>query len=214
MREHCRSVHLSTQPVFPFFWVAPLHFLSFILSTLRGNHLIIIFLLVPSLWRPPDPEGGLLLLQSSSILSMERERESSITATNHPLFCDDIRPFLSVLFLPDMAVQNCIGDAFRGATWVALHNGGGTGWWVLDSFQGKPPLFSISFVLFLQGRGHQRRLRPCPRRHCRGCSARKGHAKLGRIKRSGQKVRESIQSALSTVVIIDRSFYSARYPDF
>merc|ERR1712223_1646479 len=28
----------------------------------------------------------------------------------------------------DMAVQNCIGDAFRGATWVALHNGGGCGW--------------------------------------------------------------------------------------
>lgn len=28
----------------------------------------------------------------------------------------------------DMAVQNCIGDSFRGATWVALHNGGGTGW--------------------------------------------------------------------------------------
>ena len=28
----------------------------------------------------------------------------------------------------DMSVQNVIGDAFRGATWVALHNGGGTGW--------------------------------------------------------------------------------------
>lgn len=27
-----------------------------------------------------------------------------------------------------MAVQNCIGDAFRGATWVSLHNGGGVGW--------------------------------------------------------------------------------------
>ena len=27
-----------------------------------------------------------------------------------------------------MAVQNCIGDASRGATWVALHNGGGVGW--------------------------------------------------------------------------------------
>ncbi|EFP05109.1 hypothetical protein CRE_22724 [Caenorhabditis remanei] len=27
-----------------------------------------------------------------------------------------------------MAVQNCIGDSFRGATWVALHNGGGVGW--------------------------------------------------------------------------------------
>merc|ERR1711991_1301214 len=28
----------------------------------------------------------------------------------------------------DMAVQNFVGDSFRGATWVALHNGGGTGW--------------------------------------------------------------------------------------
>lgn len=28
----------------------------------------------------------------------------------------------------DMAVQNFVGDAFRGATWVALHNGGGVGW--------------------------------------------------------------------------------------
>ena len=27
-----------------------------------------------------------------------------------------------------MAIQNCIGDAFRGATWVAIHNGGGCGW--------------------------------------------------------------------------------------
>lgn len=31
-------------------------------------------------------------------------------------------------FCADMAVQNFIGDAFRGATWVALHNGGGVGW--------------------------------------------------------------------------------------
>lgn len=31
-------------------------------------------------------------------------------------------------FTADMAVQNAIGDAARGATWVALHNGGGTGW--------------------------------------------------------------------------------------
>ena len=27
-----------------------------------------------------------------------------------------------------MAVQNVIGDAFRGATWVSVHNGGGVGW--------------------------------------------------------------------------------------
>merc|ERR1712139_536656 len=31
-------------------------------------------------------------------------------------------------FTADMAVQNCIGDAFRGATWVSIHNGGGVGW--------------------------------------------------------------------------------------
>jgi urocanate hydratase len=27
-----------------------------------------------------------------------------------------------------MAIQNVIGDALRGGTWVAIHNGGGTGW--------------------------------------------------------------------------------------
>ena len=27
-----------------------------------------------------------------------------------------------------MAIQNVIGDSFRGATWVAIHNGGGVGW--------------------------------------------------------------------------------------
>lgn len=32
------------------------------------------------------------------------------------------------VLIADMAVQNVVGDAFRGATWVALHNGGGVGW--------------------------------------------------------------------------------------
>jgi urocanate hydratase len=31
-------------------------------------------------------------------------------------------------FTADMAVQNFVGDAMRGATWVSLHNGGGVGW--------------------------------------------------------------------------------------
>jgi urocanate hydratase len=31
-------------------------------------------------------------------------------------------------FTADMAVHNAIGDSFRGATWVSLHNGGGVGW--------------------------------------------------------------------------------------
>lgn len=32
------------------------------------------------------------------------------------------------MFTADMAVQNVIGDACRGATWVSIHNGGGVGW--------------------------------------------------------------------------------------
>ena len=32
------------------------------------------------------------------------------------------------MFTADMSVQNFVGDSFRGATWVSLHNGGGVGW--------------------------------------------------------------------------------------
>jgi urocanate hydratase len=32
------------------------------------------------------------------------------------------------MFTADMAIHNVIGDAFRGATWVSIHNGGGVGW--------------------------------------------------------------------------------------
>ena len=31
-------------------------------------------------------------------------------------------------FTADMAIQNFVGDSFRGATWVSIHNGGGVGW--------------------------------------------------------------------------------------
>jgi urocanate hydratase len=31
-------------------------------------------------------------------------------------------------FTADMAIHNVIGDSFRGATWVSIHNGGGVGW--------------------------------------------------------------------------------------
>jgi urocanate hydratase len=31
-------------------------------------------------------------------------------------------------FTADMAIHNVIGDGFRGATWVSIHNGGGVGW--------------------------------------------------------------------------------------
>ncbi|MCP4572215.1 MAG: urocanate hydratase [bacterium] len=32
------------------------------------------------------------------------------------------------MFCADMAIQNVIGDGFRGATWISIHNGGGVGW--------------------------------------------------------------------------------------
>ena len=35
-------------------------------------------------------------------------------------------------FTADMAIQNVIGDSFRGATWVSIHNGGGVGWGATD----------------------------------------------------------------------------------
>ena len=31
-------------------------------------------------------------------------------------------------FTADMSIHNVIGDSFRGATWVSIHNGGGVGW--------------------------------------------------------------------------------------
>lgn len=32
------------------------------------------------------------------------------------------------MFCADMSIQNVIGDACRGASWVSIHNGGGCGW--------------------------------------------------------------------------------------
>lgn len=44
-----------------------------------------------------------------------------------------------------MSVQNVIGDAFRGATWVALHNGGGTGFGQAINGKRKEILFFSKF---------------------------------------------------------------------
>ena len=32
------------------------------------------------------------------------------------------------MYTADMAIHNFVGDSFRGATWVSIHNGGGVGW--------------------------------------------------------------------------------------
>jgi len=49
------------------------------------------------------------------------------SGTDSP-FRETANIFDGSMFCADMAVQNVIGDAFRGASWVSLHNGGGVGW--------------------------------------------------------------------------------------
>jgi urocanate hydratase len=44
------------------------------------------------------------------------------------LLTGDIKHLRRIAFTADMAIQNVIGDSFRGATWVSIHNGGGVGW--------------------------------------------------------------------------------------
>ena len=67
-------------------------------------------------------------------------------------------------FTADMAVHNFVGDSFRGATWVSLHNGGGVGWgevvnggfgMVLDGSAGCPAAVALDAFL-----GREQRHRP------------------------------------------------------
>ena len=50
-----------------------------------------------------------------------------VSGTDSP-FRETANIYDGSMFCADMAVQNVIGDSFRGATWVSLHNGGGVGW--------------------------------------------------------------------------------------
>lgn len=50
-----------------------------------------------------------------------------VSGTDSP-FRETANIYDGSMFLADMAIQNVIGDAFRGATWVSIHNGGGVGW--------------------------------------------------------------------------------------
>ena len=50
-----------------------------------------------------------------------------VTGTDSP-FRETSNIYDGSSFTADMAVQNVIGDGFRGATWVSIHNGGGVGW--------------------------------------------------------------------------------------
>jgi len=50
-----------------------------------------------------------------------------VSGTDSP-FRETSNIFDGSMFTADMAIQNVIGDSFRGATWVSIHNGGGVGW--------------------------------------------------------------------------------------
>ncbi|XP_071961219.1 urocanate hydratase-like [Antedon mediterranea] len=63
-------------------------------------------------------------LKAPVILSRDHH---DVSGTDSP-FRETSNIYDGSAYCADMAVQNCIGDSFRGATWVALHNGGGVGW--------------------------------------------------------------------------------------
>ena len=65
-------------------------------------------------------------LQGPVVLSRDHH---DVSGTDSP-FRETSNIYDGSAFCADMAVQNCVGDSFRGATWVALHNGGGVGWYV------------------------------------------------------------------------------------
>jgi len=63
-------------------------------------------------------------VQGSVVISRDHH---DVSGTDSP-FRETSNIYDGSAFTADMAVQNCIGDSFRGATWVSLHNGGGCGW--------------------------------------------------------------------------------------
>ena len=54
-------------------------------------------------------------------------RDHDVSGTDSP-YRETSNIYDGSRFTADMAIQNVIGDSFRGATWVSIHNGGGVGW--------------------------------------------------------------------------------------
>uniref|UniRef100_A0A2I3G3N3 Urocanate hydratase 1 n=1 Tax=Nomascus leucogenys TaxID=61853 RepID=A0A2I3G3N3_NOMLE len=78
--------------------------------------------------------GRLGWLRSQGVLGFRQDAPVVLSRDHHDVSGTD-SPFRETsniydgsAFCADMAVQNFVGDACRGATWVALHNGGGVGW--------------------------------------------------------------------------------------
>ncbi|MFT6729313.1 MAG: urocanate hydratase, partial [Glaciecola sp.] len=82
-----------------------------------------------------DAEGRMKIAEAFNNAIKNREIETVILGRDHHDVSGTDSPYRETSniydgsrFTADMAIQNVIGDSFRGATWVSIHNGGGVGW--------------------------------------------------------------------------------------
>ena len=82
-----------------------------------------------------DAEGRIKIAQAFNTAIANKEIGPVILGRDHHDVSGTDSPYRETSniydgsqFTADMAIQNVIGDSFRGATWVSIHNGGGVGW--------------------------------------------------------------------------------------
>ena len=82
-----------------------------------------------------DSEGRIKIAEAFNQAIANGEIETIILGRDHHDVSGTDSPYRETSniydgsrFTADMAIQNVIGDSFRGATWVSIHNGGGVGW--------------------------------------------------------------------------------------
>jgi urocanate hydratase len=82
-----------------------------------------------------DAEGRMKIAEAFNQAITKGEIETIILGRDHHDVSGTDSPYRETSniydgsrFTADMAIQNVIGDSFRGATWVSIHNGGGVGW--------------------------------------------------------------------------------------
>ena len=82
-----------------------------------------------------DAEGRVKIAEAFNQAIAKGEIETVILGRDHHDVSGTDSPYRETSniydgskFTTDMAIQNVIGDSFRGATWVSIHNGGGVGW--------------------------------------------------------------------------------------
>ena len=82
-----------------------------------------------------DAEGRVKIAEAFNQAIAKGEIETIILGRDHHDVSGTDSPYRETSniydgskFTADMAIQNVIGDSFRGATWVSIHNGGGVGW--------------------------------------------------------------------------------------